>query len=88
MFCLYFGYITAEAGEKLWPALRGHESDRIVEVQNTLQDAKEGRGVISKDHRIVQAIAMWGKVNNRKVNILYPQVVNKSWPQFWDFLNS
>ena len=87
-FAYVFGYITAEEGEKRWPALRGHESDRIIEIQDTLTAAKEGREIASKDHRVVQAIAMWGKINKRQLNILYPKSVNKSWPQFWDFLKN
>lgn len=87
-FAYMFGYMTATEGEKMWPALRGHESDRIVEIQETLKEAEEGKDVNSKDHRVVQAIAMWGKINKRKVNILYPEAVNKSWPQFWDFLDA
>lgn len=87
-FAYVFGYITAEEGEKRWPALRGHESDRIVEIQEILKAANKGKDITSRDHRVVQAIAMRGKVNNKEWNILYPQSVNKSWPQFWDFLNS
>jgi hypothetical protein len=87
-FAYIFGYMTAEEGEERWPALRGHESDRILEVQETLRSAKEDVDISSKDHRVVQAISMWGKVNKKDVRILYPQSVNKSWPQFWEFLNS
>ena len=87
-FAYIFGYMTAEEGEKKWPALRFHESDRIVEVQVALEAAKDGEDIISKDHRVIQAISMWGKVNDKKVSIKYPQVVNKSWSQFWDFLNA
>lgn len=85
-FAYMFGYMTAEEGEKRWPALRGHESDRIVEIQETHEAAEAGEPVTSKDHRVVQAVAMWGRVNKKDVNILYPQSVNKSWPQFWDFV--
>lgn len=85
-FAYVFGYMTAKEGEKKWPALRTHESDRIIEIQETLEAAKQGKEITSKDHRVVQAIAMWGKVYNKEVYILYPQSVNKSWPQFWDFL--
>ena len=80
--------MTAEEGEKRWPALRGHESDRIIEIQNTLKYAQEGKDITSKDHRVVQAIAMWSKINNKNLNILHSEAVNKSWPQFWDFLAS
>ncbi len=86
-FAYTFGYMTAKEGEKRWPALRSHESNRIIEIQEMLKAAKTGKEITSKDHRVVQAIAMWGRVNNKKVNILHPSVVNKSWPQFWDFLN-
>ena len=87
-FAYVFGYITAEEAEKKWPALHGHESDRIIEIKEMLDLAKQGKGIPSKDHRVVQAIAMWGKVNNKSANILYPSVVSKSWPEFWDFLNA
>lgn len=87
-FAYMFGYMTAEEGEKKWPALRNHESDRIVEAQETLKNTKEGKEITSKDHRVVQAIAMWSKVNNKKVNIIYPESVNKTWPMFWEFLNN
>jgi uncharacterized protein YvpB len=85
-FAYIFGYMTAEEGEKRWPALRAHESDRIVEVQTMLDNAKKGKPIASKDHRVVQALAMWSEVNGMPVTILYKDAVNKSWPQFWDFL--
>jgi len=89
-FCFgyVFGLISAKEGEEKWPALRGHESDRIAEIQETLEFAKVGKEILSRDHRIVQAIAMWGRVNNISVNVLYPKSVNKSWPQFWSFIDS
>lgn len=85
-FAYAFGYISLEEGDKKWPSLRTHESDRIEEIERSLKAAKEGKEIYSKDHRVVQAIAMWGTLNSRKMNILYPESVNKSWPQFWDFL--
>src|ERR1035437_565832 len=85
-FAYAFGYITAEEGEARWPSLRGHESDRIQEMTVILDRAHKGLGIPSKDHRVVQAITMWCLVNGRKPNILFPAAVNKSWPQFWDFI--
>ena len=85
-FAYTFGYMTAEDGEKKWPALRKHESDRIEEIVIMLDRAKSGEEITSRDHRVVQAIAMWGKVNKKEVKIKYPESVNKSWPQFWDFI--
>jgi hypothetical protein len=87
-FAYTFGYISTKDGEKKWPSLRGHESDRIVEMEESLQLAKQGKEITSKDHRVVQALGMWGTLNNRKLKIKYPKSVNKSWPQFWDFIKS
>jgi hypothetical protein len=85
-FAFTFGYITKKEGEKRWPSLKGHESNRIKEMSEMLDSAKKRKAVTSKDHRVVQAIAMWGKINNKQAKILYPNAVKKSWPQFWDFL--
>jgi len=86
-FALTFGYISADEGAKQWPSLVGHESNRIKEMPAALEAAKNGAQVASKDHRIVQAIAMRGIANNTEVNITYPDAVNKSWPQFWKFIS-
>ena len=87
-FAYTFGLITREEGKRRWPSLRGHESDRIEEISKTLEDAKASKPITSKDHRVVQAIAMWGKLNAIPLSIQNPQAVNKSWPQFWEFLKS
>lgn len=86
-FAYVFGYITLEEGERRWPSLRGHESDRIEEMEKTLRQAKSGEEITSKDHRVIQAIAMWSKLHKVTSHILYPESVNKSWPQFWDFID-
>ena len=77
-FARAFDIMTAEEGEMRWPSLRGHESDRIIKMETALQEEV----VTSKDHRVVQAIAMLRKSNDGIVN---PDCVNKSWPQFWRF---
>lgn len=87
-FAYVFGYISAEVGENRWPSLRGHESDRIIEIQTMFKLAEEGKEITSRDHRVVQALAMWGKINKKEVRIIYPEAVNKSWPQFWAFLKN
>ncbi len=87
-FAYVFGFISLKEGEERWPALRGHESDRIIEIQEAVQAAKEGREITSKDHRVVQAVAMRARVNKRDMKIKHPEAVNKSWPQFWDFLKT
>ena len=78
-FARAFGHITAEDGKNRWPSLKGHESDRISEMEQALQETE----INSRDHRVVQAIAMRKK---NKVKVRYPDSVNKSWPQFWRFL--
>lgn len=78
-FARAFDIITAEEGEKRWPSLRSHESNRIAEMEKELKK----REITSRDHRVVQAIAM---LRNNKYSIKYPDCVNKSWPQFWKFL--
>jgi hypothetical protein len=89
-FCFgyVFGFISLEDGERKWPALRGHESDRIIEIKEALDQAKTGTAVTSKDHRVVQAIAMWGKVSGVNVHFQFPESVNKTWPQFWKFIDN
>ena len=86
-FAYTFGFLSLKEGQKKWPSLVSHESNRIKEIKEMLEKAKQGKDIDSKDHRIIQSIAMWGKINNKKVKILYPDSVNKSWFQFWNFLN-
>ncbi|VVB78961.1 Uncharacterised protein [uncultured archaeon] len=77
-FARAFGIMTQFEGEKKWPSLIGHESNRILEMEKCLLQNE----VSSKDHRVVQSIAL----RNKDANFLYPNCVNKSWPQFWAFL--
>lgn len=85
-FARVFEYITKTGGEKRWPSLKGHESNRISEMESIIYRANRGESIDSKDHRVIQAIVMWAKVNSIKIKIKHPDVVNKSWPQFWGFL--
>lgn len=86
-FARAFGFISKVEGESRWPSLRGHESDRIEEMEKMLKCINEKKEINSKDHRVVQAIAMYQKKKNIDIKVKYPNVVNKSWPQFWQFLN-
>ena len=87
-FARAFDFIAPQKGEKLWPSLRGHESDRIEEMEKALSDYISKKEIDSKDHRVVQAIAMKAKFDEKPVKFLHPSSVNKSWPQFWEFLDS
>lgn len=85
-YCLFD--LSAEEGERRWPSLRGHESDRITEIEREFLAARNRREVTSRDHRVVQAVAMWGRLHNKRISFASPQAVAKSWPQFWYFLAS
>lgn len=83
-----FGWIGKTEGEAKWPSLRGHESDRIEEMECALQEFQSGTPITSRDHRVVQAIAMYAKFKRKEVAFLHPHAVNKSWPRFWKFLEA
>ena len=87
-FAYFFGFIKPTEGEKKWPSLRGHESDRIVESVESLERARAGEVILSKDHRVVQGLAMWGVLFKRRVTFKHPEAVAKSWPRFWEFLTT
>ena len=85
-FARAFGSTTLEAGLRNWPSLVNHESNRIEEMELALIQARKGLTVISKDHRVVQAVAMFSKIRGYNPTYSYPNCVSKSWPQFWDFM--
>lgn len=87
-FARVFNYINKESGAKLWPSLAGHETNRIEEMEQAIRDAEETQTVRSKDHRVIQAMAMWGVVHKKRLRFDNPQGVTKSWPQFWRFLKA
>jgi 5-enolpyruvylshikimate-3-phosphate synthase len=41
----------------------------------------------SKDHRVVQSIAMFAFYNGEVPEFSHPECVSKSWPQFWKFMD-
>ena len=83
-----FGWMDKEEGAARWSSLHGHESDRIEEMECALQELHSGTPITSKDHRVVQAIAMYAKFKHKEVTFLHPHAVNKSWPRFWKFLEA
>lgn len=85
-FAYIFGYISKKEAEKKWPALKGHESNRFIEMDDMIKKMDSRKTVDSKDHRVIQALVMWALVNDKKFKITYPDSVNKSWPQFWKFI--
>lgn len=85
-FARIFGFITKKEGMELWPELNDHETDRIYEMEKTIEQIETDEPIDSKDDRVVQAAAMFQKLNNLPSTVEYPESVNKSWPQFWKFL--
>jgi len=85
-FARAFKLINKEEGEKRWTELRGHESDRLEEMELMIERLENGEDISSKDHRVVQAIAMLALLKNKKAKFSFTDCVSKSWPQFWEFL--
>jgi len=87
-FARAFGVVTRAYGEKHWPMIQHHESNRLEEMEKALGQVEKGVVVTSKDHRVVQALAMLYKTKGKKIRFTHPDAVNKTWPQFWKFLKS
>lgn len=85
-FARVFNYINADEGLKLWPSLCNHESNRIIEMESAIKLFQSDLKITSKDHRVIQALVMYSYVNKVMFNCDYPHCVNKSWPQFWNFI--
>lgn len=85
-FSRAFNIINKEEGEKRWPELKGHESNRLEEMEIQLNNLKNNKPITSNDHRVVQAISMLALKLKKEIKILNPKSVSKSWPQFWKFL--
>ena len=85
-FARAFNLIDKEEGEKIWPELRGHESNRLEEMELMIGKLENNKEINSKDHRVVQAIAMLALLKHKKARFSFPNCINKSWPQFWKFL--
>ncbi len=86
-FAYVFGLITAEEGDRLWPALRDHESNRILEMPRVIEAIKSAQHIDSNDHRVVQAGVMYSEVYGKLVTVANTACVSKSWPRFWDFID-
>lgn len=86
-FCYaYTVGFSIEAAEEKFPSLKGHETNRLEEMPKSHEQLESGETITSRDHRVVQALAMLAARRNIEVNFEHPEAVNKSWPQFWNFL--
>ena len=87
-FARAFGVITKEVGLNTWPSLVNHESNRIDEMERCILELRHTGKIDSKDHRVVQSLSMYSIVNKIHFNVYHRDVVNKSWPEFWDMIIS
>jgi len=82
-------FLESPQGKRMFESIEGHESPRTEEMEKSLAEAQNSQIIESKDHRVVQAIQMryFDKGFTRN-NFSYPDCVNKTWPQFWDFIEA
>ena len=78
--------------KKQWPSLANHESNRFTEVEQAKNEWLTMNTVSSRDHRVIQAVALFAllkgyKPKKIKAGIKYPEAVAKSWPAFYHFLD-
>ncbi len=97
-YAVAFGFLLKSEGEKMWPSLKGHESNRPEAMQTSLEfhyfpHKKREETLESDDHRVVQAMAMLYQSQHRDATteeirnqFSNPDCVDKSWVQFWKFL--
>ncbi len=85
-FARAFGLIDKIDGDKRWPELKGHESNRLEEMEDMLIKLNSNKEIDSRDHRVIQSLAMLAMFKEQKVAFTNPSCVSKSWPQFWKFL--
>jgi len=85
-FARVFGLIDREEGERRWPELRGHESNRLEEMEKMIGKYERGEEIDSRDHRVAQALKMRAFYDKKEIKFLFPRCVSKSWPQFWKFM--
>jgi len=86
-FSRVFNLISKEDGENRWPELKGHESNRLEEIEIMIKKLENNQEIDSRDHRVVQAIAMLALLKQKQVKFSFPECISKSWPQFWKFLD-
>jgi hypothetical protein len=87
-FARAFGLIEELTAAKQWPSLRTHETDRIEEMSKGMRSLTRTGTIGSLDHRVVQALVMFAELRQIPYIVTHPKAVNKSWPQFWAFINS
>jgi hypothetical protein len=87
-FARAFGYISLAEGRSKWPFLMCKSNNRLLLMEKAISDYQMDKEIESDDHRVVQAISMKSAFDKKRVSFKNPDCVAKSWPQFWEFLQS
>lgn len=78
--------VNRNEGDFRWPNLRNHETNRLEEMEIMIEKSDQGMEVDSVDHRVVQAVAARQLLRGQEIRVKNRGCVNKSWPEFWDFI--
>ena len=85
-FLRAFNFMSKEEGEKIWPHIKYHETDRLEGMEIAIALADKDGTIDSNDHRIVQAMVMRQIFLKKPYTVKDPNAVNKTWPKFWEFI--
>jgi len=86
-FARAFDKISKEQGLERFPQIVNHESNRIEEMETVIRQIEGNEYLNSKDHRCIQAGVMRQFAEGREIRLKDRKTVNKTWLQFWDFMN-
>lgn len=82
-----FNLLDEQEGRLLYPSAEGHETKRFDEMERVIKRFNETEIIESKDHRVMQALVMNQIYLNKNYDVRNPDVVNKTWPKFWKFID-
>lgn len=86
-FSVLHGFKTIEEALKEWPSVTGHETNRPKEVEQICFELAHNLPLTTMDHRGMQAGVMKQILAGQEARVVDKNVVNKTWPLFWDFLD-
>ena len=81
-----FNLIDEKEGRQKYPSVAGHEKNRFEEMERVIQEADKSGIIDSADHRVVQSMVMRQLFLKKSYEVINPEVVNKTWPRFWNFI--
>ena len=60
----------------------------FIEMDKAIKKVRAEETITSPDHRVVQAAVMHQVLTGYSINVTNKDAVNKSWPQFWSFIEN